>query len=349
MCLKNAVPVFILLFLCSCFLFRKEPVLEKWKEESIEKAADVTPRMRKRAASFKKKVAVKCSECGVYLTDEAYRLYKDRFGKLAARCAMLGINTVYMSVDFDNLNSYEYAARTRNRLFILHKRNIKCRAVLRGVGFFKEPELIRKTVYSYKKFNENSEDAQTCFDGVCSAVEPHSVTKENENLMPVGLLFKWTENSYGPGRDNCMLVGKLFEMLELFKKYAPDVPISQSVEASYHKKAVNGELLKGTVNDFLKYCDTLIVQSYYNDRRDIYEAALDSLKASLTPKSIVICVKTVTNRNLDEIREKSLSSKSFYKITRDMEYIVRKAAKSPSFKGVAFFNYTGLENDWSEK
>ena len=196
------------------------------------------------------------------------------------------------------------------------------------------------------EFNEKSGGGTDKFDGLFINIQPSEFSR-NVKQYNSGILYKWDSDiSYGPGKDNDLLMKQAFIILEEARKCAPSIELGQKIAWFYDGDARTGRLSLGKTDDFLKHCDYLMISAYSSEWRDILEYVLPNIKHTEKKHGILIAVKTSISTNGGNIREVSLSWKGWFRICRDMENVIKNVQKYPSFRGVVFHDYEGLEKAW---
>ncbi|OGV46584.1 MAG: hypothetical protein A2017_17330 [Lentisphaerae bacterium GWF2_44_16] len=347
---------FCMILLCvltsSCSLFKdnskpEHAVTATQPEGDINKEAELSPKMVSSAALFKKSVSSKCSECAVYMNERLYKIYEKRENVLAARCSVLGITDVYLYFNNKDLKDKEFSLKLRTIISALHSKKIRCHAMLHDPAIYADDR--KKTAEEIKNvlaFNEKSGGSTDKFDGLFINIQPHEFSRDAQ-IYKSGIMYKWnSDTSYGLGKDNDLLMKQAFVVLEEARKCAPSVELGQKVAWFYDSDAGSGKLSLGKTDDFLKHCDYLMVSAYSSEWRDILEYILPNIRHTEKKNSILLAVKTSVNINGGDIREVSLSWKGWFRICKDMENVIKNIGKYPSFRGVVFQDYEGLEKAW---
>ena len=339
--------VCIMMLSCSSVKETATPETAKTETETdINKEAELSGKMIKNAELFKKSIASKCHETAVYMNERLYKIYEKRENILAARCSALGITDVYLYFDNKNLKDKEFSGKLRTYIVALHSRKIRCHAMLHDPAVYADDK--KKTaqeIGNILEFNKAAGDDTGKFDGVLVNIQPHEYARD-ARIYNRGILYKWDDASYGPGKDNDMLMRQAFNVIEEARKCAPSLELAQKVAWFYDGDARSGKISIGRTEDFLKHCDYLMVSAYSSEWRDILEFAQPSIRNTEKKNSVVIAVKTSININGNDIREVSLSWKGWFRICKDMENVIKSVQKHPSFRGVVFQDYEGLEKAW---
>lgn len=314
-------------------------------KNALVKEAQVSEKMAENAELFRKNVSSKCTECGVYISDDVVKIYEHRPKVLAARCMLLGVTDAYIYVKYDELKTYDYSTMLRNVVKGLHAAGIRVQAVIVDPAIYSfKTELIAKYIQQIKDFNAKY-DEETKFDGISIDIQPDNFIRNSETYN-YGVLYRWSNDNYGKGGDNDMLMKQCFAILEKAKQNVNQMSLAQTISHYYDTETTNGALTVGKIDNFLKYADTIRVIANSSDRRDIWDYASQVILKSTKAQSVVISVKTSKSIHGDKIRDISLSWKSWGKIVKDLEFVADIAGKHASFRGLAFHDYEGLEKAW---
>ena len=108
----------------------------------------------------------------------------------------------------------------------------------------------------------------------------HRLTRNNEALPP-GTIYRWSESDYGAGSDNDLLMKKFIADLAVWRERAhkQNVRFSVAIPAFYHARARAGELSRGLVSDFLTAADTVLVIGYGEKPSEYLRSLQDVLKS----------------------------------------------------------------------
>ncbi len=165
--------------------------------------------------------------------------------------------------------------------------------------------------------------------------------------VPDSYPWRWNGRSgYGIGKDNDMMVRQAIDILKRVRSKIPKVIFSNAISHSLHHHAVNGDLSVGRINDFLEVCDYVLIMAYSDRSERIVRICLDELKEGDRNSSIMICVKTSFNKVGG--KSTSLYWKGWNNALRSLKYVIEKVRVYPSFRGIAFFEYDGLEKMWEQ-
>ncbi len=335
-----------MLALTSCALFSGDKKARKPLEPDAFKTGNISKKMKKRAAFLKEKVNSKCDSMGMFIGQDSYLLYDGRFDMLAARCAVLGITDAFLSCKLEKFGDSEHLSMLRTLLASLHRRKIRAYAIMSSPQLFANKKNIAGYASKITDFNNNAELQEEMFDGILADTRPDIICGKSKQYKQ-GVMYKWASSTYGKNMDNDMLMKRTFDILEYMKKNLPGkMSAMQAVSSFYEEKAREGKLTLGKADDFLKYCSCLLLIIPGNNRRDIFDSALTVLQGTKKAKSVLIRVNVTINKYGGADDDKSLGDKSWFKMVKDLEYVSGNASAHKSFRGIAFFNYFGLEKMW---
>lgn len=293
---------------------------------------------------------------GVLLPENGMKYYVDRAPFLIQQMESLGLNRLYVEVASLGFFSDGNLAQLEEICRAASERGVVCEAVLfqrnyvqRRYGsvwsrkFGVENPLL-EAVRKLRKYNEG-QDAAAQLAGVTIAPEIHFFTLASPEL-PSNALYLWSENAYGPGRDNDLLMRRTLDQLRECRAELGVMPMSVAVPAFYHDRAAKGDLTCGLISDFLALADRVIVLGE-GAKPSEFGASFDAeLKFAGNARQRVVMglnlsAHTVGAKNALRRRDWA----DFVKITR---YLASRGAKYDAFGGMVFMPWASLELLWEE-
>lgn len=325
----------MLLFASSCFN-GSEPVMAK---PAKVPGAPLTQLMKDRAAFLKERVFSKCAASGVFITQQGMTLYEGRTDELAKRILLLGFTDAFLI--FDPLAGAASASLGEFSLS-LSKQGIKVWLYIDSPRLYAGDVQLDPMIVSTVSFCS----AHPEIGGVFIYQRPDQICGPARNYNS-NILYAWDDECYGKGLDNDQLIKCALDIVSKFRKALPEkVELMQMVSPTYDKCVKEGMLSKGSASDFLKMCSMLCVSAYFSDRIEIMENIEQPLKNVKKDSSLFVAVRTHVDRYGGADKEKSLSGKSWFKLVKDLESVIGSAASFKSFRGIAFYDYYGLEKMW---
>lgn len=324
-------------------------------ENPIEKA-DLTPEQIQRAKAFKQVLGIdKGYRSGAYVyTKRSIDDYMKEPEKLAARLAVLGFTDVYLGSEKAlSGEADDYMKWQRTFIREAHKYGLKVHALrLSSAKLYVSDMKILEDCNSVINYNYSVKKSDR-FDGISADLEPH-ILKKGFIDYPKELTLVWdSKNNFGKGKDNGLLLKRTVEVMKLAKKELRPLPLSQALGFFFQPRVNNGLLEHGGADEFLQYCDQLIVMAYNYKPSRVFEMAEPILKAAEKsknhPKSVSVCVKTSLGTVGDEGPVTSFQTHGWDYMIEAIKYLVEKGSTYPAFRGVDIFEFQGFEMMWNNK
>jgi hypothetical protein len=288
------------------------------------------------------KSLVKGMDLGVYIYSRTLDTYAGQYKNLAERCTALGITEVYLSFSSKSGRSdKKYQKKIQQFIGALHKQNILVYASFLDHKILVGEKPLGEALQGFEAYNKTSPKS-TRFDGICADIEPHIIKKGRD--FPETFKLRWDgKKGYGKGLDNDLLVQQTISLLEEVRKTLPDIAFAQSIPHFFHHHAVNGDMEKGRVSDFLKPCDFVVLMAYSDQPKKIVKYARDELKDNKNKKSVMVAVKTSIKTKGGGGDSTSLHGAGWKKMILSLKEVIKDASKHSSFRGISFFEFEGLE------
>lgn len=290
---------------------------------------------------------------GVYVYDsKSITTYIDKPEQLAARLALLGLKDVYLSaskgaMDGTNLKKHSWLKRFNKEA---HQLGLSVWALrLATYDAFVSDALIKEECQRIRQFNL-SVDSSEGFDAVAADWEPH-VLKKNGADTPSGLDLFWDSNNhYGKGAQNDLLLKRTLEMLALAKDELSGLPLNEAIHYMYQNNFDAQRLSYGSTLQFLESCHYVTVMCYADTKEKIWQRGTSPLQSAKTKsKSVGICIKTSLNTYGDGgDTSTSLQPKGWDYLLQAIQYFYSEGKITPAFRGVDFFEFEGLEQMWTQ-
>ena len=319
----------------------------------LDKTADVTPAMLKRAAQFRAAIQTDGGRFrgGVYVY--GHRSVRDHAAapeKLAARLGLLGFTDIYLTCD-RNVKDENAPAREWRRVFIrdAHRHGMRVHAqTLERTKLFVDDQAVVEDCVAVLEYNK-AVAAGERFDGVAADLEPHSM-KRNDARRPKGLTLVWdSEKNSGIGKDNDLLLKRTADVLALARKTIDPLPLRQAVNYGFQTRHDAGATANGGAGQFLQSCDALIVMAYSNKKERIWNVmtAPTVRAAGNKPACVSACIKTSHGTKDGKVDPTSLQPLGWENMIDTINYVMSKGRAEPAFMGVDVYEYQGFEMMWT--
>lgn len=314
---------------------------------------NISDKMRQRAIAFKNVIQTNAengfrSSTYIY-SSRTIKKYLDKPSELVSKLALLGFTDVYISFDkpgtlYIDLGWY----KKFNKL--AHENNIKIHALsLSNLELYVSDAPIKTDIDWVNDYN-NSVSDQEKFDGLSADLEPH-ILKINSTRRPAGLTLAWdSDNSYGIGKDNDLLLKRTVEVMSLAKKQMGSLTLNEAIGFFFQPRYDTGILSWGGAQQFLQYCDQVVVMAYnYQSKRVVEMATPILIAAADYPKSVSVAVKTSLNTMGDDGPLTSFQPQGWDSLITSLQYVVTECKKYNTFRGMDFFEFAGLEIMWESE
>ncbi len=304
----------------------------------------ITSKMRERAADFKRVIETERSgyRSGTYVYRSRMTKYLDNPQLLIDKLVMLGFTDVYIS--FDKPGSYPCFDAAWHKAFnrLAHNNKMKVHALmLDNLSLYVSDQPIADDLDQINSFNDSAEPLER-FDGISADLEAH-ILKINSDRRPPGLTLSWQEN-YEKGGDNDLLMKRTIDVMALAKRDMGNLTLSQALGFFVQPRVNSGHLEWGGADQFLKYCDNVIVMAYNYKATRVVEMATPLLFAAEGyPRSVSVAVKTSLNTLGEDGPLTSFQPQGWENLITSLEYIVKECKKFSTFRGIDVFEFAGLE------
>ena len=317
--------------------------------DGIAAPAQATPQMQERSVTLCRILNRKPEyRSGVFMYDRTVSVYEQNPEKLAARCKMLGLTDIYYSFSDKHAADKKYSGRAAAFNAAFHKYGLKVHALkYDGAEAFASDDYIKKSAGTVLDYNQTVKQ-ESRFDAVVADLEPH-ILKKGRSYLPKDLKYYWDEKGYGPGKSNDQLVKQSLAILALAKQDLKGLELAEALGCFFEPRYQKGELPSASINNFLEPCACVTLMAYANKPDKICRMAESQLKNSKRPGSVAICLKTSVGTLNDDAIETSLQPQGWDKLIEAADHVTRNSEKYPSFRGIDFFEYAGLEKMWENQ
>lgn len=285
---------------------------------------------------------------GIYVYSQTISKYLNTPEKLAARIILLGFKEVYVSTPKSALTTTNSTNFQWMNTFIssLHTHKVKVFALLlSNPQLYVDPNLIYEDLENLSFYNTNVNSIEK-LDGIMADLEPHTL-KQGAEQTPKGLDIYWdSDHHYGIGQENDQLLKRTLTILQRASFDLSPLSLKESISFLYQPKKNENLLSYGSTTLFLQHCESVHVMAYYNRAEVIWNRSLPLLEDAdkVYKKSVSVCVKVSVNTYGDEGNENtSLQPKGWSFLIETLSEIYNRGNQHPSFRGMDFFEYNGLE------
>ena len=324
---------------------------------SLDQAAElagVNPTMMHRAAQFRQYIIKHAARTGVVLDEKAMAFYVKQPEKLAARCKLLGFSDAYIAIpDPKKINDHpdELCALLRE----LHRAGIQAYASLDlnylygydnsiTLNPFADGLAVR-AITPIMDFNASwKRSAEERFDGIETVLLPYQhISGINGRTAS---LYNWNEKQYGPNGENNILIRQTLDLMHQIREKAADLVVAQNIGHDFHDRTLANQLSRAGVNNFLDFCDFVIIDNVSNDPDVIMEHITPELRDSVGKESVAVRIITSQDFYSDQAAAQSFSRNPWLDLVKDLHRVCREGHKYPSFRGLVFDDFLGLEACW---
>lgn len=171
------------------------------------------------------------------------------------------------------------------------------------------------------------------FSGVVAVAEPH-VFNDTRAVLPLGMLYCWSDSTYGPGLDNDLMLKAVVAALKELPERLGGLPLTVAVPDFYHEKAVAGELSVGRIGDFVELSTSgrdVIVCSGGNKPSELSRVVADELEAVRQDDRVLIEINLADHTS---VASGALRRRDWNDLLRSLQYLISRQSDRPAFQGV---------------
>ena len=286
---------------------------------------------------------------GVYIYRKTIEHYRNRQKELVKTCQTLGITEVYLSFSnksFTAATDSNYTRDLSKQIKIFHQHKIMVYALtLDNPLLIFDSNKAAKIVGNVLKFNQ-SVPADSRFDGISADLEPHMLKQKNPRYRGKTSRY-WNRDHYGKNKDNEFLLQQTLKLIHKIAAEKTSLTLSQAVVYAFFSHYSRGELPSGKPGNFLKAgCDFILLMIYQNRIDKIISKAgkfFNAAASSLPDKSVMITVKTSINTHGGEGSRTSFAGSNWTTFTADLQKLCDQLKDHKALRGIAFFEFNGLE------
>jgi len=270
--------------------------------------------------------------------------------KVMARISDLGFNRIYAFITSET----ELDEELKRFLAAAAARSLPVEIVLFQQDFFnrsrgnkvlrrilpRHPELPR-VAGMVAEFN-NGVPPEHRIAGITVVLQPHYFDHAMVDA-PHEQIYAWSDESYGIGGDNDLLMRSAVEMLKKVPAAAAGVPLTVAIQDFFHDNAVAGKLSVGRISDFanaVSPAPRLLINNSGNRPTQLVKAVKDEFAAA--PAGIEIAV-AVNLANHTSVNAGALRRRDWNDMIRALRYMLKNTSSNASFCGVVIGPLAALE------
>lgn len=310
--------------------------------DAIVAQADVTELMQSKAEAYRTNSlsAGKTLNNGVYVYTTTVTAYASTPARLAARIALLGFRTVYLSPGKTKITSANSWLRTFIATCSGYGVKVYALRLSEAAMLAASDKTIAAEVELITTYN-GKVAANERFAGISADIEPHTYKTDT-----AGAGYIWNSNTnYGIGKDNDMLLKKTIDRLSYAAGllHAAGLELQEAVWYNYQIYYDAGELSYGSVEQFLDGgCNWVSDMVYRNKTASIWEKSEPMLRATTKASTVSTCLKTATNGEASS----TLQYNGWDALLETVATIRDCSLAYDSFRGIDMFTFEGLETMW---
>ena len=246
----------------------------------------------------------------------------------------------------------------RSFMLLCAQKNIPFEFMIRESYFYRKRhgnQLIRPLLHNYPDYRQMVErviafinsDKENVLPaaGITVVISPHLIS-DSDSERGYNQLYSWSEESFGAGLDNDMLVKRALQQLREIAALPGLPPLTIGVPDFYHELANSGKLSCGKVGDFLKISPRLLVISSGNLPTMLVKTVQDELAAAPAESSVRIAVELADHV---VVNQQQLRRRNWQDFCRALEYATGKYVKNHAFKGVVLSPFSMIDFLYQER
>ncbi len=292
---------------------------------------------------------------GTVLGSKGLEFYAAHAPVLIQRLKTLGINRIYVEISpeelFDNglalLTGLAEAAKADNigcEALLMQKDYVQCNTGRVWKRKFGSREPLLDAMRKLRKLYDAMSPEER-FSGVTVVSQIHLFTLAG-SVLPSNAIYLWSDEAYGPGRDNDLLLRQNISLLKECRRTAGNIPFAVAIPSFYHERAVKKELTCGKVTDFLAIADKVLIMGEGSKPTEFANSFNNEFKAAAKySKRVIMGVNLAahTAGSKDAIRKRDWQD--FVNI---VGFLTRHGENYPAFGGMVFIPWNSLESLYEE-
>ncbi len=282
-------------------------------------------------------------QAGVVVSAYTYDNYRYNPGELVNRLQEVGINQIYLDTrDYDRgffgKELEAFLATMKNAgipvwlLFsdeVVYEKRKFDKLFPRPSNLTYDPELVKPL----KKFIKSCGD----FHGIAFALTPHLCNHQRTRS-----LYRWSDNTYGIGGENDMLMKTSLKLAANLKKSIGQIPLALILPHFFQARAEAGDLSVGRLSDFAPFVSQFVITAFAETPSQSMAMVEPHLKEAAALNREIM-VGLLADDHYSNQRPDSIANGSFAAFKDDLNKIVPELVKRHEFGGIMVINYRGLE------
>ncbi len=179
--------------------------------------------------------------------------------------------------------------------------------------------------------------------GIVPVLEVH-IFNDHRAEHPQGIVYRWSDSTYGPGLDNDMMVCAMRDVIRRLPTFSQGIPITPEVPDFFHEKAKEGKLTFGTISDFMALSTTgnrVILRSSGNKPTECAAAVADELaEGEMAGGEVLIEVNLASHTS---VAGGQLRRRDWNDFVRAMGYLLKTESEHESFRGLIVGPLSAIE------
>lgn len=288
-----------------------------------------------RSARFRK-ITANFPVRGIGIFPEAF---ENRYtpAEVTRRITELGFNRVYCYITTEKALNEHFIELLRE----LGNAGLPVEVVLRQQDFYRRNQtnqLLRNIIWQYPtlkdavqeviRFNLELPEGVRKISGITLVTGAHTITNANVERSR-GQLYAWSEDRYGIGQDNDMLMRQMIALLKEISRIPGVLPLTIGVQDFYHENRKAGKLSCGSIGDFAKLGNVMVINRG-NVATQLVKRVEDELKDAGKEK-ILISIPLAEHTSFTQGK---LRRRDWNDFCRAIEYAGKHFKKHPACGGI---------------
>ena len=184
--------------------------------------------------------------------------------------------------------------------------------------------------------------------GITVVLQPHCFDHAM-TAAPHEQIYAWSDESYGIGGDNDLLMRNAFDLLKELPRKTGGLPLTVAIQDFFHDKATEGKLSMGTIKDFaaaIVPAPRLLINNSGNRPTQLVDAVSRELAAAPAGTEIAVVINLA---NHTSVNAGALRRRDWNDMLRSLRYMLEKTSSEPAFSGVVIGPLAALEFLRAEK
>ena len=273
---------------------------------------------------------------------------------LLAKIEQFGFNKVVCEVT----SEAELNDELRKFIRLCEQKNFPFEFMIREANFYRKRhgnQLIRPLLLQYPDYRQmvkktvdfihDDRENPLKVAGITVVIAPHLVS-DSDAMRGYGQLYSWSDESFGVGLDNDMLMKRSLQQLQELAALPGLPPLTIGIPDFYHELAAEGKLSCGKVSDFLKISPRLLVTSSGNLPSLLVKTVENELAAVPENCSVQVAVELADHV---VVNQQQLRRRNWQDFCRALKYAVGKYSTNKACKGVVLSPFSMIDFLYQER